>query len=176
MVLIDFDQDGFVAAENECVPGGDCVDDDASIFPGAEEVCGDGIDNNCNGEVDENCCPYFTVETLVAISADFQFYYDYTSQSCPAQFDQVGFNSNGGCSNGGYGLRVTSPGNITSALVFPTDCSSLFTITDVNEINQCSTVIQAAQDVLQKPLVCGDSGLRSEQETTPFTESTNSNE
>lgn len=32
----------------------DCDDSDASIYPGATELC-DGIDNNCNGIIDENC-------------------------------------------------------------------------------------------------------------------------
>ncbi|TNF27771.1 MAG: hypothetical protein EP329_19050 [Deltaproteobacteria bacterium] len=33
----------------------DCNDGDASVFPGAEEVCWDGIDNNCDGQIDEGC-------------------------------------------------------------------------------------------------------------------------
>jgi hypothetical protein len=41
----DDDQDGF----REDV---DCADDDPEVNPGAEEAC-DGIDNNCDGEVDE---------------------------------------------------------------------------------------------------------------------------
>ena len=46
---IDNDGDGYT------VCGGDCNDSDGSVYPSAVEVCGDGIDNNCNGAVDEGC-------------------------------------------------------------------------------------------------------------------------
>ncbi|MFH1462945.1 MAG: putative metal-binding motif-containing protein, partial [Pseudomonadota bacterium] len=41
----DADGDGFAACE-------ECDDGDASIFPGADEVC-DGVDDDCDGAVDE---------------------------------------------------------------------------------------------------------------------------
>ena len=43
--VVDNDGDGFSNFE-------DCNDSDASIYPGAEELC-DEVDNNCNGEIDE---------------------------------------------------------------------------------------------------------------------------
>jgi len=35
--------------------GGDCDDSNNSIWPGSAEICGDGVDNNCDGQVDEFC-------------------------------------------------------------------------------------------------------------------------
>lgn len=42
---VDADKDGVIAAK-------DCNDNDPSIRPGAIEQC-DGVDNNCNGQIDE---------------------------------------------------------------------------------------------------------------------------
>ena len=49
--VVDADNDGFVVPE-------DCDDSKSTIHPGAEDVC-DGIDNNCNDEVDEGSIKTF---------------------------------------------------------------------------------------------------------------------
>ena len=50
--VCDFDEDGFDAYS---CGGNDCDDYDPTVNPIAPEVCGDGIDNNCNDAVDEDC-------------------------------------------------------------------------------------------------------------------------
>jgi Cys-rich repeat protein len=44
----DADGDGVPASQ-------DCDDEDAARNPGQPEVCGDGVDNDCDGQVDEGC-------------------------------------------------------------------------------------------------------------------------
>lgn len=50
----DKDGDGYGSG---CSKGSDCNDNDANVNPGKSEVCGDGKDNDCDGLVDEGCCP-----------------------------------------------------------------------------------------------------------------------
>ncbi|MEE2830042.1 MAG: MopE-related protein, partial [Myxococcota bacterium] len=47
----DTDGDGFPA----CSGAGDCDDSDPAVFPGAEEVVDDGVDQDCNGDDTVSC-------------------------------------------------------------------------------------------------------------------------
>ena len=50
----DVDGDGFAIEGGTCGPI-DCDDGDASIHPDADEVCGNGTDDDCDGIADEGC-------------------------------------------------------------------------------------------------------------------------
>ena len=68
----DADKDGWGAGQPVCLcspdgdyttsKGGDCRDDDATAFPGAQELC-NGVDDDCDGQTDEagalGCALYF---------------------------------------------------------------------------------------------------------------------
>ncbi len=43
----DADADGYSSCD------GDCDDESEDVFPGAEEICGDGLDNDCDGVADD---------------------------------------------------------------------------------------------------------------------------
>ncbi|MBN1505306.1 MAG: thrombospondin type 3 repeat-containing protein, partial [Sedimentisphaerales bacterium] len=60
----DADNDGFTPSE------GDCDDMDASVRPGAPEVC-DGRDNDCDGQIDEGgvCGPWTEISSCMMIDS-----------------------------------------------------------------------------------------------------------
>jgi PKD repeat protein len=76
----DIDNDGDGYTENQ----GDCNDADASIHPGAEEICGDGIDQDCDGS--DATCP------IDYIPGPYNYYLPY--------YSSVGFWTGLGISNG----------------------------------------------------------------------------
>lgn len=65
LFYVDADGDGYGNPNSSLLacnaPGGyvnnnfDCNDNNASINPGAIEICGNAIDDNCNGQTDEGC-------------------------------------------------------------------------------------------------------------------------
>jgi hypothetical protein len=54
--LDDPDGDGYVP-NNDCGFGkmGDCDDSNGAVHPGAVEICGNNVDENCNGQLNEGC-------------------------------------------------------------------------------------------------------------------------
>jgi len=82
----DVDEDGFGAGESVCLcepddtyvaeNGDDCDDDKPEVYPGAEEVCLNGIDDNCDDVVDEDCEPANCLEILNAGLSEGSGLYD----------------------------------------------------------------------------------------------------
>lgn len=52
-IISDTDRDG----DGITLSQGDCNDNDAAVYPGADEICDDGVDNNCDGFVDISSNP-----------------------------------------------------------------------------------------------------------------------
>ena len=154
--LDDQDGDGFVP-NNECDFGvqGDCDDTDATIYPGAEEICGDGIDQNCDG-ADEDCppefeCPCYTYEeTLTKANTAIGFFDEGCFTYARGFFDSP---SNWGVDN-------------NPSLPFCVDFNGNFTNLSPEEANECEALLRAVQEVVQRP-VCSSS-LTGNVSSSPF--------
>jgi hypothetical protein len=70
----DRDGDGYLAGDGigSCGAGNDCDDNNADVHPGrADYGCpGDGIDNDCDGAIDEEGCPVTIVKRTNGYDAD----------------------------------------------------------------------------------------------------------
>ena len=85
----DGDEDGYGDAEVLACAlrdgltdiSGDCDDTDATVNPGAEEICADGIDQNCNGGPDQCAFPDELSTEDAEVSLRGESVYDYLGES-----------------------------------------------------------------------------------------------
>ena len=82
---------GYYPAAELTATSGDCNDDAPGVNPGASEVCGDGVDNNCDGNIDEGCGgtgepPEFAGIGLAAASNDDAAFLAWTPSSDAAGY------------------------------------------------------------------------------------------
>ena len=99
----DLDGDGYGDPANPCVApgggpglisiGGDCDDSNASQNPGIEEICSDGIDNDCDGLMPD--CGIWGYMT--SAEADGIFYDDFVEEQAPGMLASMAsdFNRDG---------------------------------------------------------------------------------
>ncbi len=129
------DGDGYEACRpGEAPPACDCDDSNASVFPGAPEQC-DGVDNDCNGRVDEAaaCCA-----------------------ACAGMAERADICTTAGacvCSTEGAGDAPCPAGE--------TCCTSgcVNTQTDVNNCNGCGAACGCTADRCEGGVCrCGDTG------------------
>jgi outer membrane protein assembly factor BamB len=130
---ISTEQIGCTMPEGYVNISGDCDDSNAYVNPDYAEVCGDLIDNNCNGFVDENCeCLNYTdcSDQNVCIGSIIVT----NSFSCIG--GQCMLNStieHPSCDDGNFcnGLEICDAGSCISEP--PVDCSAY----NISEINSC---------------------------------------
>ncbi|MBI4710178.1 MAG: matrixin family metalloprotease [Nitrospirae bacterium] len=66
ILCTDNDSDGYALEGGDCGLV-DCDDTNAAVNPGATEIC-DGLDNDCDGQIDEGCIPDLIISSLLAPS------------------------------------------------------------------------------------------------------------
>ncbi|HYV85961.1 MAG TPA: putative metal-binding motif-containing protein, partial [Patescibacteria group bacterium] len=130
---VDGDGDGFVDCSGGCTPGGgdvcgDCDDSHATVHPGAAEIC-DGLDNDCDGDVDtadsgfQNPDPVDNIDNNHDGNIDEGFGYCVFATSGPANE----------CKTGGHLECVWPPAG------GPTTVDSRGTLTCINNTNNVIT-------------------------------------
>ncbi len=125
---MDRDGDGVTIAD------GDCNDMDDTIAPGKAEVCGDGLDNDCDGNADfPDCSPYDDVLD-------------------PGMgLDPLGFNSDGSAKIAFTSGTVTSDGGVLKLVAGPAVFSVNIPVTNDLNLDLRITGAQIEGDLVMTP-------------------------
>lgn len=144
----DYDGDGHTSM---ACGGDDCDDQDATVYPGAPELCGDNIDNDCDGEVDET-------DLSVDAGSCVTVYYGYG----PAEEATLTATASGG--SGSYSYSWSNGATTASITVSPSSTTTYtVTVTDGSGCEATASVKVGVIDVRcgkkdDKVLVCHSAG------------------
>ncbi|MDP2308459.1 MAG: hypothetical protein Q8P18_20740 [Pseudomonadota bacterium] len=113
-----------------------------------DEVCGDGVDNNCDGEIDEDCCPCFTQAELVSWFDAGDQCIDFDLGTPDAAFDATYLASYEGAGlAAGVGDYPFYPANFCAVIDLTNTGAIQWGITDEEYVDCAMIVLDAAAEL-----------------------------
>ncbi len=124
---VDSDADG----SNTCE---DCDDTEPAVAPGNAEICGDGLDNHCDGFSEEGCVSGYSdtwgLDTLIAYSCAFgNVNISFASMLVSEDAPEISFTSLGTGSQPGTMVGILSGTDFTATRVITGTCTETYTFT-----------------------------------------------
>jgi len=134
----------------------DCDNTDAKINPDASEICDDGIDNNCDGNVDEDCGSSGGPGDDVSSCGDGNCDSDETAESCPADCGTPPSSCGDGICDGGSTITL-DVGESETVSVYGSDI--IVTLSSVSSDTQAIILINGDSYTVEEGVVYEPSGV-----------------